>query len=104
MASKKDKAAASGNPEARAFIENFGKNAPHPQAMTGRYTFAAGDGFDAPIENVEDGWYTDGIWSVRFEGGAAKEAVRSDVEKPEAIRVGETGSGSEPVGTSKDDA
>lgn len=87
MASKKPKAAEHGNEDARAFIETFEKNAPHPEAMTGRYTFRAGDGFDLPVENVEDGWYAGGNWSIRFAGGQAVEAVRADVEKPEAIRV-----------------
>ena len=71
------------NPEVREFITRFGQSAPHPDAMGGRYTFRPGDGFDGPLDDVEDGWYTDGVWSVRFEGLVAKEAVRCDVEKPE---------------------
>jgi len=82
--------------EARAFIEFFGANAPHPAAMHGNYHFVAGDGFDIPVK-VDDGWYTDGVWTIHITGGLARQAVRTDVVKFERIDTALTDAGDKQV-------
>jgi len=68
-----------------ALLKNFEENLPHPEAsIHGRYNFRPDDAWSsAELDGVDDGWYTDGAWSVLIHENAPVEAVRADIEVPE---------------------